>query len=241
MFPIQDLNHTRTTPVLTLAVILANVLVFFLWQPQGNPQGQTEFLYANAAVPCEVTKGAPLSVGEINAETCIDPSAATAAFPDKQVPLSVVTSLFLHGGLLHLAGNMWFLWIFGNNVEEVYSHLGYAVLYLVAGIAATLAFVALNPASTIPIVGASGAIAGVLGSYLVLFPRAQVLALVGYFVLPVPAVLFLGLWFFSQFAVQQPGVAWQAHAAGFIAGAAASLTLRGWLRARVQRVHRSRR
>ena len=241
MFPISDLNETRTTPVLTLAVILVNVLVFFLWQPQGNPQEEVEFLYANAAVPCEVTHGAPLSVREINAGTCTNPSAATAAFPDKQVPLSVAVSLFLHGGLLHLAGNMWFLWVFGNNVEEAYSHLGYAVLYLTTGIAATLAFVALNPDSTVPVVGASGAIAGVLGSYLVLFPRHQVVSLVFYFLIPVPALLFLGIWFLGQFAVQQPGAAWEAHAAGFVAGAAITVVLRGWLLGRVARIHRGRR
>lgn len=236
MFPISDVNPARGTPILTLLVIAANVLVFFVVQPRDLEEG-IEFGYRNAAIACELTTGEAITLSEVRSDSCLADGVGDALFPDKVLPLSVLVSLFLHGNFLHLAGNMWFLWIFGNNIEEAFGRLGYALLYLVGGIAATGAFVWAQPESTYPLIGASGAIAAVLGAYLVLFPTHLVMSVVFITLLPVPAALFLGLWFLGQFAVTDPGVAWQAHVGGFVVGALVALALRGLLLRRVRRIH----
>lgn len=219
MFPIHDLNPTRIRPYLTIALILANVAVYFLWQPQGDVQAELEFVYAHAIIPCEATTLEPLTMFEANSGQCIDGDGTGGQiFPGKYVLLAGLTSMFLHGGLFHLLSNMWVLWIFGNNIEEAYGRVGYLLLYLAAGVAATAGFVLLRPDSTVPLVGASGAIAGVLGAYLVLYSRHRVMALVGYWVVPLPAWIFLGIWFLTQFFVGDAGVAWEAHVFGFLAG-----------------------
>jgi membrane associated rhomboid family serine protease len=237
MFPLRDLNPTRVTPLLTIAVVAVNLVVFFGWQPFGDLPEEVTFLYERAAIACEIARGEPLGIPELASGRCLADAPGPAAFPEKQVALSVLVSMFLHGGLLHLLGNMWFLWIFGNNVEEAFGHLWYPVLYVSGGVAATLAYVAMNPGSTVPLVGASGAIAAVLGSYFVLYPGHWILTLVFLYVIPVPALLFLGLWFLGQFAIADPRVAWEAHAAGFLFGAAATIVLRGPLLDRVRRLH----
>lgn len=230
MFPVRDLNPTHSATVLTIALIVANVLVFFLWQPFGQgPEAEAEFLYQRAAIACELTEGRPITFGEANTDQCVSGGLGETAFPDKNVWLAALTSLFLHANIVHLLGNMWFLWIFGDNVEDRFGHLGYLLLYVGAGIAATAGFVFLRPAETVPLIGASGAIAGVLGAYLVMFPTRPVLAFAGFFLLPVPAVLFIGLWFVGQFAVVDTGIAWEAHVAGFLAGAAVALLARPFL------------
>jgi membrane associated rhomboid family serine protease len=236
VFPLRDVNPTRVRPLITMAIVIANLAVFFAWQPHTGIEAVT-FLYERAAIPCEIVSGRPLTVAEIESGVCQTAPASVAVFDEKDVGLSAVVSLFLHGGLLHLAGNMWFLWVFGNNVEEAYGRIGYLLLYLLAGVGATGAYVALNPESTIPLVGASGAIAGVLGAYFILYPGHWLISLVTFYVLPVPAVIFLGLWFIGQFMLDQPGVAWEAHAAGFVIGMAVSLMLRGPLLRRVRRLH----
>lgn len=239
MFPIRDLNPTRITPIVTLGLIAINLLVFFAWQPTTGTSEELEFVYENAAIACELTTGEALSVDEINRQVCQD-SAATAFFPDKNVWLAGFVSMFLHGGLFHLLGNMWFLWIFGNNVEEAYGTIRFLALYVATGLVATAIFVLGNPDSTIPLVGASGAIAGVLGSYLVLFPTHRVLTWFLLFFVPVPAIVFLGLWFVSQFGVESTGVAWEAHVGGFVAGALITLPFRGRLLQRVAGLHQPR-
>jgi len=227
MFPIRDINPTHKSTFLTLAVIAANVLVFFLWQPFGEGiQAELEFLYQRAAIACELTQGRPLSVGELTAGQCQSSAEGAALFPGKSVWLSALTSMFLHANVLHLAGNMWFLWIFGDNVEDHFGHALFAVVYVLAGVAGTIGFVVLRPDEVTPLIGASGAIAGVLGAYLVLYPLRPVLAFAGFFLLPVPAILFIGLWFFGQFLVVDPGVAWEAHVFGFLAGAGLTLAMR---------------
>jgi membrane associated rhomboid family serine protease len=236
VFPIRDLNPTRITPVLTLLVIVANVVVFFLFQPMTPREGVT-FSLQHAAIACELTTGEPLTSAEFLSGRCETASRGAPIFPEKRLALSVLVSLFLHGGLLHLLGNMWFLWVFGNNVEEAFGHVGYALLYLVGGVAATLAFVVAHPAATDPLVGASGAIAAVLGAYLVLYPGHLVLSVVFITLIPVPAALFLGIWFLGQFAVADPGVAWEAHVGGFVVGVLVALVLRQLLLARVRRLH----
>jgi membrane associated rhomboid family serine protease len=161
-----------------------------------------------------------------------------AIFPGKSVAVSLFTSMFLHGSLFHLLSNMWFLWLFGNNIEEAYGAVRFLLVYLFAGLVAALGFIILNPDGITPLIGASGAIAGVLGSYLILFPKRWVISLVVITLLPIPAVVFLGLWFAAQFMVNDPGVAWEAHVFGFLAGVVITLLFRGPLLRRVERLHR---
>ena len=233
MLPIRDLNPTRIRPVVTWVIIAVNVVVYFLLQPQptADPADTEyeEFIYERAAIACEVSTGEPLDVDEVRFGVCRDDGGlSNEIFPDKNVWLAVGVSMFLHGGIAHLLFNMWSLWIFGNNVEEAFGTLGYLLFYLAAGIAATAGFVAVNPDLTVPLIGASGAIAGVMGAYLVLFPDHRVMTLIFFYVVAVPAILFLGVWFVSQFALasEETGVAWEAHVAGFLFGIVATLPFR---------------
>lgn len=233
MIPIRDINPTVIRPILTLTIIAVNVFVFFAVQPHNNPGEEQEFAYEYAAIPCELTTNESLSLREISDDVCID--GDSEFFPDKPVFLSVIASMFLHGDLLHIGFNLWSLWIFGNNVEEAFGRAGYLGMYFAGGIAATLGYASLNQDSTIPLVGASGAIAAVMGAYLVLFPRARILSLLGFFFVPVPAALFIGIWFIGQFGVDPASnVAWEAHVAGLVFGALVALALRDRLLRRVQ-------
>ncbi len=238
MFPIRDDNPTRHRPLLTLLVIAASVGVFFLIQPVPQ-QESAEFLYANAAVACEIVSGEPLSLDEIRTGRCGE-GAPIEAFPNKSIAASVFTSIFLHAGIGHLFANMWSLWIFGNNIEDRLRGLRFLGFYLGSGLVATGVFVAMNPGATVPLIGASGAIAGVMGAYLVLFPRARLTTIIPpFFFLPfrVPAMVFLLFWFGYQFLISSSGgqVAWEAHVGGFIAGAAYALLFRKSLRGRAPR------
>ena len=228
MFPLRDLNPSRGTAIVTILLIAINMAVFGFVQPHTSDNAEAAFLYRRAAIACEITARAPLTDAGLEADSCA-PDAGARIFPTKQIALSILVSMFLHGGLTHLLGNMWFLWIFGDNIEEAFGHLGFLLLYVVAGIGATLGFSFLHPDSVQPLIGASGAIAGVLGAYLVLFPKGWVLALWFLGIIPVPALVFLGLWFVGQFSVAAPGVAWEAHVVGFTLGALIALALRGRL------------
>ncbi len=232
MLPLRDINPTRSTAVVTLVLIAACLYVFFAIQARDTPSEQQEFLYRRAAIGCEIITGDPLSESEIIDSTCSS-EPGQPVFPEKEPLISVLTSLFLHGSIGHVLFNMWFLWIFGNNVEEAFGRVRYLLLYLLGGIAATGAFVVLNPNSTVPLVGASGAIAAVLGAYAVLFPAHRVLSLVGWFIIPVPAAIFLGVWFIAQFGLGGTNVAWEAHAGGFVFGLLAAILLRRSLRRRL--------
>ena len=232
MFPLRDENPTRVTPVVTLALIWANLVLFFLIQGRGTVDEQQALVYERAAISCEVTTGFPLGADEIVSNVCRD-GAQDPIFPEKKVFLALLTSMFLHGSVGHVLFNMWFLWIFGNNVEEAFGHIGYLLMYVIGGLAATAAYVGLNPDATIPLVGASGAIAVTMGAYVVLFPRHRILSLVGWFFLPIPAAVFLIFWFVAQFGLGGTNAAWEAHAAGFVFGAGITLFLRSWLLRRV--------
>jgi membrane associated rhomboid family serine protease len=227
--------------VVTFALIAINLFVYFAIQPHTGSDAQQPYLYEYAAVPCELTTGHPVTesdvvTGECNlghAVVARDPNGGieevpdTAPYPNKHVYLGVLFSMFLHGSIAHVLGNMLFLWIFGNNVEDRLGPIGYLFFYLAAGVIAAVSFVALNAHSVDPIVGASGAIAGVMGAYLIWFPRARILSLVGFFPLYLPAVVVLGIWFLLQFATNpNEGVAWQAHVGGFIFGMLVALVLR---------------
>jgi membrane associated rhomboid family serine protease len=225
MFPLKDVNPTRKTPFVTVGLIIAGLVVFFFIQAQQSPAAQQEFLYQRAAIACEISTLEPLSAEEVITGECTK-AVGQPVFPEKSPFLSVLTSMFLHGGTAHVLFNMWFLWIFGNNVEEAFGRVRYLLMYLAGGVAATMTFVFMNQVSTVPLVGASGAIAAVLGSYAVLFPGHRVLSLLGWFVVPVPASVFLGFWFVAQFGLGGTNVAWQAHAGGFVFGFALSILMR---------------
>lgn len=208
-------------------ILAAAAYAFFGWQPS-DPQAAEEFVYRQASIPCEVFAGEPLSVDEIETGAC-RPSPEPPFFPEKSIPRSLVASLFMHGSLGHLFGNLWVLWVFGNNIEDRMGHLGFGVFYLMAGLGASLAHVFRTPDSTIPLVGASGAIAGVMGAYLVLFPTARVISVIPpliFWPFRVPALIFLGVWFVGQFGLSDPRIAWDAHVGGFVIGAVYALIRR---------------
>ena len=240
----MDENPTRRRAWLTIALILVNVGVFVLIQQRqptseafrfGDDQvvidGTFAFDLEHAAIPCEVTSGEPLDLAEVirpGDDACRDPAPGVPQlFPDKHVALALVVSMFLHGGWLHLAANMLFLWIFGNNIEDHMGAVRYAGFYVLGGLVAALAHVAVQPASTIPVVGASGAIAAVMGAYLVWFPDAPVRALVVVFIMDIRARWLLAGWFVLQFFTgDDAGVAWVAHVGGFVFGVVVGLLVR---------------
>ena len=227
------MNPTRITPWVTLLFIGACVLVFFVFQNQPTEGEQIEFLYQRAAVACEIVTGQPLTITQIESQVCEAAGSGPVVFPEKQPWVAAFVSMFLHGGLMHLLFNMWSLWIFGNNVEEAFGHFRYAILYLTGGLFATLVFVMVNPGSTVPLVGASGAIAAALGAYAVLFPGHRVLTLLGWFLVPLPASIFLAFWFFAQFGLGGTGTAWEAHVGGFLFGLVVAVIFRRSLLRRV--------
>jgi membrane associated rhomboid family serine protease len=241
VIPLHDDNPTDRFPFVTVVIIAACVFVYLFIQPHSGVDERrgaskdTVFTLEHAAIPCELNQREPISFREVNTGDC---SAAARAdspeiFPGKNVWLAVFESMFLHGSILHLAGNMLFLWIFGNNVEEHFGHIGFVLFYFVAGIAAMGAHYLADTGSTQPVIGASGAIAGVMGAYLVLWPRARVLTIIALLLfLPVylPAFVLLAIWFGTQFVTAfnpNSGVAWLAHVGGFVAGAAIALAVRG--------------
>jgi membrane associated rhomboid family serine protease len=251
VLPIRDDNPTSRRAVVTIALIAINLFVYFLVQPHDGPDAEQLFVYEHAVIPCEVTGGEPVlgvpvtgfgfaPTDQFDTDCAVGTNLREPRelFPDKPVYLAVVFSMFLHGSVAHVLGNMLFLWIFGNNVEDRLGHVAYLLFYLFTGVVATAVFIALNPDSTVPLVGASGAIAGVMGAYIVWFPRARVLSLLGIFPLYLPAVAVLGLWFVLQFATNpNEGVAWQAHVGGFVAGAVIAFLTRGLFRDRPEPRH----
>jgi membrane associated rhomboid family serine protease len=228
VIPLHDNNPTTRRPVVTIVLIALNLFVFALIQPHSGATAETHFDYEHAAIPCEISHGTPLTVGEATTGTCGSSGVPSPEiFPDKNVYLAALVSLFLHASWLHVLGNMLFLWVFGNNVEDRLGHVGFAIFYLFVGLVATLGHVAADPSATIPVVGASGAIAGVMGAYLVFWPRARIHSLVFVVLLPLPAALVLGLWFVLQFGTDpNSNVAWVAHVTGFVVGAVVALMMR---------------
>lgn len=233
MLPIRDLNPSRTTPIITWLIVGITALIFFTVQGgAGDPLALEEHLYEAASIPCEVTTREPLSLIEINGGSC--EKGDPPLFSGKSIWLSVLASIFFHGGIGHLISNLWVLIIFGNNVEDAFGHTSYLIFYLMAGLAASAAHIVIRPESTLPVVGASGAIAGVMGAYAVLFPGARVTSIVPpFFFWPfaIPALLFLGIWFVSQFllAGAESNIAWEAHVAGFAFGLIVAMVGRRWL------------
>ncbi|MEX2555360.1 MAG: rhomboid family intramembrane serine protease [Actinomycetota bacterium] len=235
MFPIKDENPTFSTPIVTILLIAINVVVFmFQLSKSGEEVEEARFFVCNASIPYEVTHAERIADAQrrgVVFEDRIDNAFATLerqSCPDKNVWLSIVQSMFLHGSILHIAGNMLFLWVFGNNVEDRLGKLKYIFFYLLSGIAATYAQSYVFPSSATPLVGASGAIAGILGAYLLMFPRARIKSLVILVIfitmIELPASLVIGLWFVLQLVsgvgsiTADTGVAYMAHIGGFLAG-----------------------
>jgi membrane associated rhomboid family serine protease len=234
--PLKDDNPTRTKPVVTWAIIAACIYIFAVVQPH-DPAKDTEFVVEHAAIPCEITHGQPISnslSAQCDGRLQADLPAQQEFFPHKNIWLSILVSMFLHGSWLHVLGNMLFLWIFGNNVEDRFGKVRYTLFYLVCGIAASAAHIATQPNSTTPVIGASGAIAGVMGAYLVLYPRARVLTMfiIIFFIqfIYLPAYVVLLAWFVMQFFTNpNTGVAVAAHIGGFIIGAGITMLARPFL------------
>jgi membrane associated rhomboid family serine protease len=215
MIPLKDLNPSRSFPVVNIGLILANILVF-IYQLTLPPRVLNSFFLANAVIPNHV----PLFL---------------AGYIDFKVAfLPLITSMFLHGGFAHILGNMLFLYIFGDNVEDYFGHLGYLVFYFFCGIGSGLLHILFNFHSSAPAIGASGAISGVMGAYILLYPRAKVLTLFFIILVPIPAFIILGYWFVIQFVTAMGemgtrvsgGVAVWAHVGGFLLGVLVTLLLR---------------
>jgi membrane associated rhomboid family serine protease len=212
MIPFRDNIPSRSFPIITILLIVTNVLVFFYQLALGR--NLEPFLMQYGIVPALVIRW------------------PESALPLSAVALPFLTSMFLHGGWLHLIGNMWYLWIFGDNVEDRLGHFAYLVFYLFCGFGAAIVHTILNYDTVVPSIGASGAIAGVLGAYFLSYPRARVLTLVPIFIfiqiIEIPALIVLGFWFIMQFfygaaalaatSSNAGGVAWWAHVGGFVVG-----------------------
>jgi membrane associated rhomboid family serine protease len=242
VFPLRDNIPTERFPVVTVAIIVLNVIAYFFWQRGGITLGDPssphylQNLSDYGAIPYELTHPGKhcelMSSGQL---LCEGASGVTGqAEPQPPTWITPFTAMFMHGGLLHLGGNMLFLWIFGNNVEDAMGPVKFVVFYLLAGLAALAGQVIVGPDAMVPTLGASGAIAGVLGGYLVLFPGARVVTVVFiiffFTILELPAIFFLVIWFaqqalFGYFDLLQPtggggGVAYFAHIGGFVFGLA---------------------
>jgi membrane associated rhomboid family serine protease len=240
LFPLKDNIPTDKFPVVTVALIVINVLAYFLWQrggiTLGDPSSPHYFdnLVRYSEFPYEVTHPGQQCI-PVNEQTFECAKSYGAQYNLPPTYLTVFTAMFMHGGLLHLGGNMLFLWIFGNNVEDSMGHVRFVVFYLLGGLAALGLQILIGPNSTVPTLGASGAIAAVLGGYILIYPRARVLTLIFLFVfftfIEIPAFFFLFIWFaqqaiFGAIDLTDPtggsgGVAYFAHVGGFAFGLAA--------------------
>jgi len=217
MIPLKDDNPTTRKPIITVAFIIINCVVFIYEFSLGG-SGFSEFTYKYGLIPAELMQGRDLMAPQLS-------YLSTSPY------LNIFTSMFMHGGILHLGGNMLYLWIFGNNIEDVLGHVKFVLFYLLSGIAAVLAFSLINPNSNVPMVGASGAVSGILGAYVIRFPQARVLTLIWFFyfikIVRLPALYLLGFWFLLQIIngskaisiSSSGGVAWFAHIGGFAFGA----------------------
>jgi len=253
VIPLRDNIPSRTRPIVNISMIVLCSIVFFaqLSTPSNEPPLYERYgmipariMHPDQPVLVKEPVLVRLSNGTVAART-VERALAPAGVP---AWLTIVTCIFLHGGWMHFLGNMWFLWIFGDNVEDRFGHVGYLLFYLATGVLAGLSHLVTDPSSVTPTIGASGAIAGVMGAYFLLYPRAMVMAAIPLFVfieiMVLPAWVFLGLWFVIQFAMgagslgseETSGVAWWAHIGGFAAGLLVALALRHWhgLRPRVE-------
>jgi len=234
VIPLKDNIPTRRFPVLTVAIIAINVIVYFLFQEGKFATVNEEIVVDYGVIPYEITHPGDQCEAVGQQLVCEgQPGVSGEAGSQPSTYLTLLTSMFMHGSVIHLGGNMLFLWIFGNNIEDAMGRLRFAGFYLLGGLAATLAQTAVDPNAAVPTIGASGAVAAVLGAYALLYPRARVVTLVIIIffitVIQLPALLVLGAWFVLQLldgtrelSVQggQGGVAYWAHIGGFVFGLA---------------------
>ena len=225
MFPLQDENASELTPVVTYILIAINVAAWLLLQRGGAGEGFLQSLCSFGAIPADIT-------GNLQAGQLLELAPDAVCEVGGLGWMTILTSMFMHGGWMHLIGNMWFLWVFGNNIEDSMGHIRYIVFYLLCGVVASAAHIVTDPGSAIPTVGASGAISGVMGAYLVLYPKVRVKTLIFFVffirVIPLPAWALLIYWFGIQLvsgvgslgAADGGGVAFWAHIGGFVAGVA---------------------
>jgi membrane associated rhomboid family serine protease len=217
VFPIHDDNPTELPPIVTLCIIGVCIAVWMYVQGGGfNANALGNSICAYGAIPAEIT-----GQGRLRADLAGPCSVGGLTWQ------ALITSMFLHGSWMHLVGNMWFLWIFGNNIEDSMGHVRFLVFYIAVGLVAALAHVVVGPSSPVPMVGASGAISGIMGAYLVLYPKARVDTVIFFLlffkIFPLPAWVMLGYWFLIQAAENAvsggaSGVAYMAHVGGFLAG-----------------------
>jgi len=235
VIPLADTNPTARRAVVTFLLIVVNIAIYYGIQYPKSGDAEANFEYKWAGIPCELHTGKPIEVvpsgpGSAAPTGCVvegsDITEPQTAFPHKNIWLAVLFSMFLHASTVHVLGNMLFLWIFGNNVEDQLGHLAYLALYLVGGIVASLVYVLGNLSSVDPFLGASGAIAVIMGAYIVWFPRARVLVLLSVIPLRLPAWIVLGLWFVLQFFTgTSSGIATLAHIGGFVFGMIVAIAL----------------
>ena len=249
LIPISDDNQSRlTTPYVVYIIVAINVLVFLLLQQAVMNERGEYFTYGYSVIPLEITTGKDLTEPVIltNAPPALDPRTGRAQRPvipeapgPKPIYLTLLTAMFMHGGWMHIIGNMLYLWIFGDNIEDNFGHGKFLIFYLACGLAASFAQIMADPTSPIPSLGASGAIAGVLGAYLVMFPHNRVRSILplGFLwtTVELPAIIVLGFWIvlqvFSQYtsslqSKHSGGVAYMAHIGGFAAGVLLSFVFR---------------
>lgn len=205
MIPIRDHNPRTRFPAVTALIIAVNVVVTFVSEVWLDPNQQQTLVRIAGAIPFEIVNRVDIGPPDL-----------------LPWPGSIWTSMFLHSGWMHLIGNMWFLWVFGDNVEEAMGPIRYLFFYLLAGTVGAAVQSFSMPSSRVPMIGASGAVAGVLGGYVMLFPRARIMTLALWFFIDLPAWVFLGIWFLGQFFLPPgSGIAWMAHVGGFLAGVGA--------------------
>ena len=221
MIPISDINPARNVPVVSRIFIIISSLTFLFLQPKNNID-LLNYFYKYAAIPCELINNLPLSANQFYNNNCsLEPDIVI--FPDKNILLSIIVSLFLHANFLHILGNLWSFWIFGNNVEDKLGKIRFILFLIVSGVISIVGHSLLNFGNLNPIVGASGIVSALMGAYLYLFPNAKLLVLVPFgvfFPTTIKAKYFMIFWLISQFiiAIQSNNISWEAHISGFLFG-----------------------
>ena len=221
MIPISDINPAENTPYITRFFIFFTIAVYILLQPK-NSTDLFNFFYEFSAIPCEILKGVPLSANQFYSNDCMV-TIDNVIFANKNLMLSLITANFLHANLLHLVGNLWSFWIFGNNIEDKLGNLKFIVFLMVAAGGSIGTHIFLNYSDLNPIVGASGIVSALMGAYLYRFPNAKLLVLVPFgiiFPTTIKAKYFMAFWFASQvlISLQNNNISWEAHIGGFFVG-----------------------
>ena len=221
MIPISDINPAENTPYITRFFIFFTIAVYILLQPK-NSTDLFNFFYEFSAIPCEIQKGVPLSANQFYSNDCMV-TIDNVIFANKNLMLSLITANFLHANLLHLVGNLWSFWIFGNNIEDKLGNLKFIIFLTLAAGGSIGTHIFLNYSDLNPIVGASGIVSALMGAYLYRFPNAKLLVLVPFgiiFPTTIKAKYFMAFWFASQvlISLQNNNISWEAHIGGFFVG-----------------------